>query len=77
MIRGKKLVSIIPVRKNSQGIKNKNLYKLNGLSILERTILLSKSNKFIDKTLVSTDCDYMYELSKKYKVNAKKKGQKN
>lgn len=73
MIRGKKLVSIIPVRKNSQGIKNKNLYKLNGLSLLERTILLSKSNKMIDKTIVSTDCNVMYKISEKYRTNLKKK----
>ena len=42
MIRKKKLVAIIPVRKNSVGIKNKNLIKLNKKTLLERTILLSK-----------------------------------
>lgn len=73
MIRGKKLVAIIPVRKNSKGIKNKNLFKINGLSILERTIMLSKTITNIDKTLVSTDCEYMYKISKKFNVNTKKK----
>ena len=41
MIR-KKVIAIIPVRKNSLGIKNKNLIVLNNKSLLERTIILSK-----------------------------------
>ena len=70
MIKKKKLVVIIPVRKNSSGIKNKNLIVLNNKTLLERTIILSKKNNFIDKTIVSTDCKKMYSIAKKYKSNS-------
>lgn len=72
MIRRKKLIAIIPVRKNSLGIKNKNLITLKNKSLLERTIILSKKNKFIDQTIVTTNCSKMFEISKKYNCNSKK-----
>ena len=76
MIRKKKLVAIIPVRKNSVGIKNKNLIKLNKKTLLERTILLSKKNKFIDQTIVSTNCSIMHNIAKKYNCNLKLRPEK-
>ena len=42
MIRKKKLIAIIPAKKNSKGIKNKNILKINNRTLLERKILLSK-----------------------------------
>lgn len=72
MLKSKEVIAIIPVRKNSQGIKNKNLIKVGKYSLLERTILIAKNSKFIDKVYVSTDCDKMFKISKKYDVNLKK-----
>ena len=69
MIKNKMLISIIPVRKNSKGIKNKNILKINNLSLLERAILVSKNSKFIDKTFVSTDCTQMQKTAQKYNVS--------
>lgn len=69
MIKNKMLISIIPVRKNSKGIKNKNLLKINNLSLLERTILISKNSKFIDKTFVTTDCMQMQKTAQKHNVS--------
>tara|TARA_B100001063_G_scaffold243802_1_gene275197 strand:+ start:758 stop:1471 length:714 start_codon:yes stop_codon:yes gene_type:complete len=69
MLRGKKLIAIIPVRKNSKGIKKKNLLKINGKTLLDRTIEIAKKNKFVDQTIVSTDCRQMFNISKKYGVN--------
>ncbi len=69
MIRKKNLIAIIPVRKNSKGVKNKNILKINNKTLLERKILLSKKNKYIDKTIVSTDCKFMFKIAKKHKVN--------
>ena len=71
MIKGKKLIAIIPARKNSKGIKNKNLFKIGKHSLLERAILIAKKSKFIDEVLVSTDCKKMFNISKKHKVNLK------
>ena len=72
MIKNKKLIAIIPVRKKSKSIKNKNLIKIGKYSLLERTILIAKKSKFIDEVFVSTDCKKMYKISKKYNVNLKK-----
>ena len=71
MIKDKKIIAVIPVRKNSQDIKNKNLIKIGKYSLLERTILIAKKSKFIDDVIVSTDCKKMFQISKKYKVNQK------
>ena len=69
MLNNKKVYAIIPARGGSKGIPRKNLYKIGGLTLLERTILLGKECKYIDKVLVSTDDQEMYDISKKYKVN--------
>lgn len=69
MIRKKNLIAIIPVKKKSKGIQNKNILKINNKTLLERKILLSKKNKYIDKTIVSTDCKFMFKIAKKHSVN--------
>jgi len=69
MIKNKKVIAIIPVRKNSKSIKNKNLIKIGKYSLLERTILISKKSKYIDEVFVSTNCKKMFKIAKKYKVN--------
>lgn len=69
MLNNKKVYAVIPVRGGSKGIPKKNLYKIGGLTLLERTIILSKKCSYIDKVLVSTDDQEMYDISKKYKVN--------
>jgi CMP-N-acetylneuraminic acid synthetase len=71
MNKKKKLIAIIPVRKKSQGIKNKNLIKIGGKTLLERTIITAKKNKFIDEVIVTTDCVKMQSIAKKHNVSAK------
>ena len=58
----KKIVAIIPVRKNSQRIKNKNFLSFyKGKSLLELKIEQLKKVKNIDEIVVSSDA----ELAKK------------
>ena len=66
MLNNKKLYVIIPVRGGSRGIHKKNLYKLGGLTLLERAIILGQDCKYVDKVLVSTDDPEMFDISKKY-----------
>jgi CMP-N,N'-diacetyllegionaminic acid synthase len=70
MIKGKKVVAVIPVRGGSKGIPRKNLYRLGNDSLLERAIKIAKLCKYIDQVIVTTDDDEMYEVSQKYKVAA-------
>lgn len=69
MLNNKKVYAVIPVRGGSKGIPKKNLYKIEGLSLLERTIILAKKCSYIDRVFVSTDDQEMYDISKKYEVN--------
>ena len=50
-----KILSIIPARGGSKGIKLKNLVKLNQKPLLYYTVRASLNSKMINKTIVSTD----------------------
>jgi N-acylneuraminate cytidylyltransferase len=63
-----KVVAFIFARGNSKGIKNKNLVKINGKSLLERAILVAKKSKYISDVYVSTDSKKILNLSKKLKI---------
>ena len=51
----KKIYAIILARGGSKGLNRKNIKKLNGISLLERTINDAKGSKFINKIIVSTE----------------------
>jgi len=50
-----KIIAIIPARSGSKSIKNKNLKKIKGVSLLVRAIKFAKKIKIIDKVIVTTD----------------------
>jgi CMP-N,N'-diacetyllegionaminic acid synthase len=70
MLNGRKVCAIVPVRGGSKGIPRKNLYRLGRDTLLERTIKLGKSSRYIDQVVVSTDDPEMFEIAKRYSVNA-------
>ena len=49
-----KFLALIPARKESKGIKNKNFKKFNSKPLIWWTIKSSKKSKFLDKIVVST-----------------------
>ena len=55
MIKKKKILSIVPARANSQGIKNKNIIKLRNKPLIYWPIKALKNSKYVDETIVSTD----------------------
>ena len=62
------IVAIIPIRKNSQRIKNKNFRKFfNNKSLLEIKIEQLKKVKLIDKIVVSSDSKKAEQISRKYR----------
>ena len=68
MIKGKKLLAIIPARKNSKRIKNKNIINLNDKPLISYTIEESLKSKFIDRVVVSTDDKRISKICKKYGI---------
>lgn len=56
---------IIPARKGSKRLKNKNFLKLNGKTLLEHTIEFAKKVNSSDFIIVSTDSVKLKKISKK------------
>jgi CMP-N,N'-diacetyllegionaminic acid synthase len=63
-----KLIALIPARKGSKSIKNKNLYKINGVPLISFTIIAAKKTKLINDIYVSSDSEEILNFSKKQKV---------
>lgn len=58
------IISIIPARAGSKGLKGKNLYPLKDKPLIQYTIEASLACEFIDKTVVTTDYQEVYDLAK-------------
>ena len=67
MIKNLPFIGIIPARKGSVRIKNKNLMILNNKKLIEYTLEQAIKTKGLDKILVTTDDERILKFSKKYK----------
>jgi len=68
------IVAIIPIRKNSQRIKNKNFINFyKGKSLLEIKINQLKKIKEIDKIVISSDSSKAEKIAKKHKISFHKR----
>ena len=63
-------ICIILARKNSKGLKNKNIKKFLGKPLIYHTIKPVLESKLFDKILVSTDSALIQNISKKYGIEA-------
>tara|TARA_Y100000590_G_scaffold251859_1_gene282819 strand:+ start:11309 stop:11989 length:681 start_codon:yes stop_codon:yes gene_type:complete len=59
------ILSIIPARGGSKGIKSKNMKIINGKTLLEYSVDASLRSKWINKTVVSTDDSKILKQAKK------------
>lgn len=50
-------IAIIPARKGSQGLKNKNLLKIDNKTLIERTINFAIESKMFSRIILTTDYD--------------------
>lgn len=64
-----KFLAIIPARKNSKRLKNKNMLHLNGKPLICWTIEESLKSKYISNTLITSDWDEVINLAKKYNID--------
>jgi len=62
----KSAFAIICARGGSKGLKNKNLRKINGLSLVAHSVLIAKKIKIIKKIIVSTDSKRIADEAIKY-----------
>ena len=70
------MLLVIPARKGSKGIKDKNLIKFNGLHLVEHTMLAAQETiKLMPEysLMVTTDCPYVTDLAHKHKIHIAKR----
>ena len=65
----KKIVAIVPVRKGSKRIKNKNFKKFASSNLLEIKLKSLKKVNLIDQIIVSTDSPIAIKIAVKYNVS--------
>jgi N-acylneuraminate cytidylyltransferase/CMP-N,N'-diacetyllegionaminic acid synthase len=63
MIKGKKILTLIPAKGESKGLPGKNIMNLEGKPLIAWTIETAKKCEFIDKLVVSTEDKEIKEIS--------------
>ena len=71
----KKITAVIPVRKGSERVKNKNIKPFANSTLLDIKIKTLKQINIIDEIVVSSDCDFMLSVAKKYNVKTHKRSE--
>ena len=71
-----KIICIIPARKGSKRLKNKNIKLFYGKPIISQVIQKLKKFKIFDKIYVSTDCSKIENIAKKHKLEVIKRNKK-
>lgn len=69
MIKNKKVICLVVARKNSVGIKNKNIVNVGGKPLIYWTFKSAKKSKYIDHIMISTDSKKIIKIAKKNKIH--------
>lgn len=68
MFRNSKVLSIIPARKGSKGLPNKNFIELGNKPLIHWTIKSSLASIFIDDTLITSDSEQILSYGKSFEL---------
>lgn len=71
-----KVLAIIPARKGSKGVKNKNFIKVGKHTLIEHSCIFSKKLSFLDKIIISSDSKIAKNISKKFNIFFSKRPRK-
>jgi len=66
MSKDLKILALIPARKGSKSIKNKNIISILGSPLISWSIKQALDSKFINRTIVSTNCEKIKRISLDY-----------
>lgn len=66
MYKNLKIIAYLPARKNSKGIKDKNLRLIGGKPLVELTILQAVESRIFDQIVVSTDSKRILTIANKF-----------
>ncbi|TKD70740.1 cytidylyltransferase domain-containing protein [Pseudalkalibacillus hwajinpoensis] len=64
MYNKKTFLAIIPARGGSKGIPHKNIININGRPLIDYTISAASKSKYLDRIVVSTDCEKISAIAK-------------
>ena len=64
MIKGKKVLAVIPARGGSKGLPGKNIRPMCGKPLIVWSIEKGKLSKYVDTLLVTTDCPEIASIAK-------------
>lgn len=65
-------IAVIPARKGSQGLKNKNLLKIDNKTLIERTIEFAIESKMFSKVILTTDYENINNKGIEYRKRPEK-----
>jgi len=68
LYKNHKILAIVLARAGSKGIKNKNLRRINGISLVGRAGIFASKIKYIDLSIVSTDSKIIGKEADKYNL---------
>ncbi|MHA1416969.1 MAG: acylneuraminate cytidylyltransferase family protein [Candidatus Heimdallarchaeaceae archaeon] len=68
-----RILAIIPARKGSKGIKNKNLQLIKNKTLIEWSIFHAKKSKYVDEIVLTTDDEKAIEIGKKSGIHTIKR----
>ncbi|NQT27644.1 acylneuraminate cytidylyltransferase family protein [candidate division KSB1 bacterium] len=63
MISNRQVIGIVPARSGSKGVPNKNIKILGGIPLMAHPILALKGCSYIDKIIVSTNCQEYADIA--------------
>lgn len=66
MYKHKNILAIIPARRGSKSIPNKNLAMLAGKPLIGHTIAQARESRYIDRVIVSSDSNALLRVAKRY-----------
>ena len=61
-----KIVAVIPARGGSKGLKDKNIKMIHGKPLIAWTIEAALESVYIDRLIVTTDCERIASIAKEY-----------
>ena len=69
----KKIICLIPTKKKSSQIKNKNMLKIDNKPLIYYTLKEAIKSKYIDEIFLSSDCDKILKYAEKFGINTLKR----
>ena len=69
MFKKKKIIGVIPARSGSKGIKNKNMSKINNISLIGHASKFLNELNFIDYKIITSDSEIYIKEAKKYGID--------